>query len=172
MSIGTGSESPAAIKAMVDRAAERGWETVKLNGSPESVRQGWIAATAQGLKAVGHPPTTGDREAATKKRTRLQVNQDAPSPQRPGEAIARVQSAHVERVNGERRQKCDSSCPAASACGRDRKALVLVVPFRIRAAAGSTPKRSRCITSVGGRAPPGRKQRSQASGSLWRGAVP
>jgi hypothetical protein len=48
LSISTGSESPAAIKAMVDRAAERGWETVRLVGSPEFVRQGWIAATAQG----------------------------------------------------------------------------------------------------------------------------
>ena len=102
MSISTGSESPAAIKAMVDRAAERGWETVKLIGSPEFVRQGWIAATAQGLKAVGHTPTAGDREAATKERTRLQVNQDAPAPQRLGEGIVRVQAAHVERVSGDR----------------------------------------------------------------------
>ena len=102
MSISTGSESLAAIKAMVDRAAERGWETVKLSGSPEFARQGWIAATAQGLKAVGHTPTAGDREAATKERTRLQVDQDAPAPQMPGEAIVRVQSDHVERVSGDR----------------------------------------------------------------------
>ena len=102
MSMSTGSESPAAIKAMVDRAAERGWETVRLNGSPEFVRQGWIAATAQGLKAVGHTVTAGDREAAAKERVRLQINQDAPTSQRPGEAIVRVQSAHIERVSGDR----------------------------------------------------------------------
>ena len=102
LSISTGGESPAAIKAMVDRAAERGWETVRLNGSPEFVRQGWMAATAQGLKPVGHTPTADDREAAAKERTRLQVSQDASAPQRPGEAILRVQSAHVERVSGDR----------------------------------------------------------------------
>lgn len=45
-SLNTSSESPAAIKAMVERAAERGWETVSLKGSPEFVRQGWIAANA------------------------------------------------------------------------------------------------------------------------------
>jgi len=101
-SISTGSESPAAIKAMVDRAAERGWETVRLNGSPEFVRQGWIAATAQGLKPVGHTATTGDREAAAKERIRLQVTQDAPTSQRPSEAIVRVQSAHTERVIGDK----------------------------------------------------------------------
>lgn len=103
MSITTGSESPAAIKAMVDRAVERGWETVRLNGSPEFVRQGWIAATAQGLKAVGHTATPGDREAAAKERARLQVGHDRPAPQRPGEAVGRVQSEHVERVSGNRK---------------------------------------------------------------------
>lgn len=102
MSISTGSESPAAIKAMVDRAAERGWETVMLNGSPEFVRQGWIAATAQGLKAVGHTATVGDQEAASKERARLQVSQDAPAPERLGETIERVQSDHVERMSGNR----------------------------------------------------------------------
>ncbi len=103
MSISTASESPAAIKAMVDRAAERGWETLRLNGSPEFVRQGWIAATAQGLTAVGHTATVGDREAATKERARLQVSQDGQTPQRSGEAIGRVQSDHVERVSGDRK---------------------------------------------------------------------
>jgi hypothetical protein len=88
---------------MVDRAAERGWETVRLQGSPEFVRQGWIAAAAQGLKAVGHTVTAGDREAAAKERTRLQVGHDGPTPQRPGEAVGRVQSDYAERVSGQRK---------------------------------------------------------------------
>jgi hypothetical protein len=103
MSISTGSESPAAIKAMVDRAAERGWETVRLVGSAEFVRQGWIAATAQGLKAVGHTVTAGDREAASKERARLQGGHDGPAPPRLGEGIRRVQSDHVERMGSDRK---------------------------------------------------------------------
>ena len=103
LSISTDSESPAAIKAMVDRAAERGWETVRLIGSPEFVRQGWIAATAQGLKAVGHTATVGDREAASKERTRLQVGHDGPASQTPGEAVGRVQSDYAERASGHRK---------------------------------------------------------------------
>ena len=103
LSISTGSESPAAIKAMVDRAAERGWETVRLNGSPEFVRQGWIAATAQGLKAVGHTAKVGDREAASKERTRLQVGHDGLASQTPGEAVGRVQSNYAERASGHKR---------------------------------------------------------------------
>ena len=94
ISISTGSESPAAIKMM----AERGWHTVRLNRSSKFTRQGWTAATAQGLKTVGHTPTVGDRQKAAKDRTRTQVTQDAPAAQRPTEVIVRVQSAHVERV--------------------------------------------------------------------------
>ena len=101
-SISTGSESPAAIKAMVDRAAERGWATVRLTGSPEFVRHGWIAATAQGLMAVGHTPTAGDREVADKERARFDVSQEATPTQRPSEVIARVQSVHDERVSANR----------------------------------------------------------------------
>ena len=101
MSISTGSESAAAIMAMVDRAAERGWETLRLTGSPEFVRQGWIAATAQGMKAVGHKVAAGDREAAAKERARLQVGHDGPAP-RPGGAVGRVQPDYAERTSGER----------------------------------------------------------------------
>jgi hypothetical protein len=102
MSISTASESPAAIKAMVDRAAERGWQTVRLNGSSEFIRQGWVAATAQGLKAVGHTATTADREAAAKERTRLQVSLDARAPQKSDKAIAQIQPARLDRTRSDR----------------------------------------------------------------------
>jgi hypothetical protein len=106
-SLNTTSESPAAIKAMVERAAERGWETVSLKGSPEFVRQGWIAANTHGLKAVGHTPTPGDREAVANERARLDVGRAAEGTQRQGETIAVVQAERVEQnesVKGGRRE--------------------------------------------------------------------
>ena len=95
--LNTASESPAAIKAMVERAAERGWVTVALKGSPEFVRQGWIAANARGLDAVGHAPTPGDREAVAKEQARLEVGRVAEGTHRQTEAITRVQAERVER---------------------------------------------------------------------------
>lgn len=111
-SISTGSENPAAIKAMVDRAIERGWETVRLRGSPEFVRQGWIAATAQGIKALGHTPTPADRDATSRERVRLQVSQDALVPPRTGEAGQRSKPAQAERAGSD---------PGSAELGRQRQ---------------------------------------------------
>ena len=97
LSINSTSESAAAIKAMVDRAAERGWETVRLKGSPEFVRQGWVAANAQGIRAVGHTPTPGDRDAVAKERERLEVGRAAEGSQRPAKSIARIRAEHKVR---------------------------------------------------------------------------
>lgn len=68
------TDSPAAAKAMVDRALERGWATVRLSGSSEFMRQAWIAATAHELKAIGHTPAPSDRQAADKERARLELS--------------------------------------------------------------------------------------------------
>ena len=64
-------DRPAVVKAMVERAEERGWTTLRVSGSPEFERQAWIAATARGIKAVGYEPTEGDRLAAREELDRL-----------------------------------------------------------------------------------------------------
>ena len=76
-----------------------------LKGSPEFVRQGWIAANAHGLKAVGHTPTPGGREVVAKELARLEVGRAAEGIQRQGETINRVQAERVEQTEtGKRRQ--------------------------------------------------------------------
>jgi hypothetical protein len=45
----------------------------------------------------------GNRKAAATKRARLQVGHDGLASQRPGEAVARVQSDFTDRVSGDRK---------------------------------------------------------------------
>lgn len=71
LSMRTQGESQVVAAAMLDRAQERGWETVKLAGSEEFKRQAWIAAEARGIKSVGYQPTEFDRAEALKQRDRL-----------------------------------------------------------------------------------------------------
>ncbi|NRF71380.1 hypothetical protein HLB44_30785 [Aquincola sp. S2] len=72
----TQSEAPAAIIGMLDRAAERGWSKVRLGGSMEFKRNGWIAATARGIDARGYVPTRGDQAAALAEKERLAQARD------------------------------------------------------------------------------------------------
>ena len=81
-------DTPAVVKAMVDRAQERGWETLRVKGSEEFMRQAWIAANARGIKAVGYDPTAGDRAAAAEERARL-GREPSQSPVQRGGAIRR-----------------------------------------------------------------------------------
>ena len=71
LSMQTSVDAPAVVKAMLDRAQERGWEAIRIKGSEEFQRQAWIAATARGMKAVGYEPTQGDRAAVNEERARL-----------------------------------------------------------------------------------------------------
>ncbi|MEK8034259.1 LPD7 domain-containing protein [Ideonella sp. DXS29W] len=72
LSMKTEVNNPAAVKGMLDRAAERGWSTVRLTGDAEFKRQGWIAAEARGIYAIGYTPTEGDRVLARQERARLE----------------------------------------------------------------------------------------------------
>lgn len=54
-----------AIRAMIDVAAERGWHSVKLTGTPEFRRAAWFEAASRGLEVRGYKPTEAEIESAT-----------------------------------------------------------------------------------------------------------
>lgn len=129
------TDSPAAAKAMVDRALERGWETVRLSGSSEFTRQVWIAATAHGIKAIGHTPTPGDRQAAEKERARLELSRslrDAPSRQKADPV--KVQGGTVEHADpaGERVRRSSAIRERQLAAAFDKALRDGKVPVNLR----------------------------------------
>jgi putative DNA primase/helicase len=81
-------ETPDVIKAMLDRADQRGWTAINAKGSPEFKRQIWIAATARGIKETGHTPTEGDRLAANEERKRIGL-EPTPAPVQTGGTVTR-----------------------------------------------------------------------------------
>lgn len=97
----TAHSTPTAAIAMIDRAAERGWDAVRVQGDAEFKRQVWIAAEARGIKAVGYEPTKGDISAAAAERQRLER-------QTAGSRSARP--SHLERQPAQPRD----AAPAAS----------------------------------------------------------
>lgn len=81
-------DTPAVVKAMVERAQERGWAAIRVKGAPEFERQTWIAATARGIKAVGYQPTDLDRVAAIEERARL-TGERSQAPEKAGGTMTR-----------------------------------------------------------------------------------
>lgn len=90
LSMKSTAHSAAVVKAMVDRAEERGWNAVRVKGSAEFARQVWIAATARGIKALGYEPTEGDRLAMAQERERLNAERGRAHAQDGGTTPARA----------------------------------------------------------------------------------
>jgi len=90
LSMKSTAHSVAVVKAMVDRAEERGWDAVRVKGSAEFERQVWIAATARGIKALGYEPTEGDRLTMAHERERLNAERGRAHAQDGGTTPARA----------------------------------------------------------------------------------
>ena len=90
LSMTSTGHSAAVVKAMVDRAEERGWTAVRVEGSAEFERQVWIAATARGIKALGYEATEGDRLAMAQERERLNAERGRAHAQDSGATPARA----------------------------------------------------------------------------------
>ena len=60
------------IRAAAALCQEKGMKNVKLSGTPEFRRQGWIEGTARGMNMKGYKPTEEDREAARAREAQLQ----------------------------------------------------------------------------------------------------
>ncbi|WP_139342558.1 LPD7 domain-containing protein [Methylobacterium radiotolerans] len=66
--IWTKREDLNTIRAMVDIAAARGWDTVHLTGTKDFKREAWIEAAARGIEAKGYRPSDPDRQEADRRR--------------------------------------------------------------------------------------------------------
>ena len=112
LTLKTAEHSAAVIMGMVDRARERGWKKLHLDGSAEFNREAWILATARGLQTSGYTATLGDREAVKSEQQRLsqasrdrethtRAHQQTP---RPEDSLAQATQSSSDRSPGRRRQ--------------------------------------------------------------------
>lgn len=67
-SVSTKREDLNTVRAMLELAQARGWQTVQIQGSAEFRREAWIEATARGLQGRGFAATDVDRQEADRRR--------------------------------------------------------------------------------------------------------
>lgn len=99
VSLRTATNSLAAVEAMLDRAEQRGWARLYVEGSAEFKREVWIRATARGIAVVGYTATRGDREAVRREKQRADPMTTAPS-REPARRQARTTSSRSEGNDG------------------------------------------------------------------------
>ena len=72
----TSKSDKDTIKAMLDMAQSKGWESIKLKGSEEFKREAWMEAQMRGIKTKGYEPSEKDKlelQARQEERTSNQI---------------------------------------------------------------------------------------------------
>lgn len=73
--LSTTKEDIQTVHDMVEVAKAKGWERLKLSGTPEFKRLMFIEAESQGIKTRGHQPTPEDLAMVTKRLEERSLNQ-------------------------------------------------------------------------------------------------
>ena len=80
------------VRAMVDIAAARGWQSIDVSGSKEFKREAWIEAAARGIEAKGYRPNDPDRQEADRRRNERGYENEVrgPAPSNPATPAAPI----------------------------------------------------------------------------------
>jgi hypothetical protein len=60
--ISTRNDVPMVVRAMTDLAQAKGWEGIRIKGTPEFMRSTWLEARLRGIDVQGYIPTAEDRK--------------------------------------------------------------------------------------------------------------
>lgn len=101
------------VRAMLELARARNWQSLEVRGSAEFKREMWIEATARGLPARGHLVSDLDRQEAERRRKEREPANPARTP------INTPQRQAVPTASG---MPHDTTSPASTAASRDQAA--------------------------------------------------
>jgi hypothetical protein len=111
------------VRAMVDIAAARGWQSIDVAGSKEFKREAWIEAAARGIEAKGYRPNDPDRQEADRRRNERGYENEVrgPAPSNPATPAAPItpnnpnpSSADTDRQQATARGTAPGKAPDAA----------------------------------------------------------
>jgi hypothetical protein len=80
--ISTRNDVPMVVRAMADLAQAKGWEGIRIKGTPEFMRSTWLEARLRGIDVQGYTPTAEDRKRLMQAQQRqAQTQQHKQGPQ-------------------------------------------------------------------------------------------
>ena len=78
--IRTTLDDRATVKAMLDLAQARGWESVKVKGSETFKREAWVQAQVSGIAVTGYKPTETDKQEVERRLADSAPQREAANP--------------------------------------------------------------------------------------------
>ena len=159
--ISTKLDDKQTVGAMLDLAQSRGWDTVRLKGTPDFQREAWVQAQVRGMKAEGYKPTATDQQEAAR-RTAAAAPVQAPAVQAPPAKAAESTAPAVAAAPKDAAKVTNtvtvSAAPAEKAEAAPAKAAVTLQPkqtvaSRRAAAAAPAPAPAAASTAAPAAAP-------------------
>jgi len=93
-----GKPNDFTVRAMVETAKERGWESLQVKGAnPKWKSMVYIEATSRGIDVKGYQPTTFDKEALERRQLRSEAHQNPVVQAFLGAETAKQQQAAVKK---------------------------------------------------------------------------
>lgn len=101
-------KDPRVAVSMAKLAEAKGWDSIKVKGSPEFQREVWLEASSRGVKVQGYKPTEADLaalDARKESRLRNTVEQGTPERQQQRGKQAKREEPTPEKVEELRKKK-------------------------------------------------------------------
>jgi hypothetical protein len=123
-SVSTKREDLNTVRAMLELADARGWQTVQIRGSAEFRREAWIEATARGLQGRGFAATDVERQEAERRRGEHRPVNEVRMPASASQApVTSATQAPIKQAPANAAPAASQAEPAAPMLGDNRKAV-------------------------------------------------
>ena len=177
--ITTKLDDKQTVSAMLDLAQSRGWDTVRLRGTPDFQREAWVQAQVRGMTAEGYKPTATDQQEAARRKIAaapaeaVPVQAAAPKPTAAAAPNGSVQATNSAKSAASTEKE---TAPAkAAASGQPKRAAAAkraAAPVQVTAATGAPAavQASTAPAGDGAAAEKGKAIPIQRSKAVW-GAV-
>jgi hypothetical protein len=124
MSVSTKREDLNTVRAMLELAEARGWQTVQIRGSSEFRREAWIEGAARGLKGRGFDATDVERQEADRRRAERRPVDEVRMPASASQApVTSAAQASIKQAPANAAPAASQPEPAAPTPGVHRKAV-------------------------------------------------
>ena len=183
--ISTKLDDKQAVTAVLDLAAARGWNRVRVRGTEDFKRETWVQAQVRGMAAEGYKPSATDEQEAERRKAALGPVQSAASrttegaaatkentvvQHHPTSAMSREKAAGAAPVKAVDPRQPERALVAQAAAADPGQASAATAPAAVQASTATANDGSGAVD--GGKAVPIKRSRAKVAPKQVSAAAP